>query len=351
MAEDDRELNPEPADDQEFVRSLLERAGPRPPISQQDLEAIAASARGVWQAELRKRARGSVLRAGRRRTLWPLVTSLAAALLLTVGLAWWSAANDAPAVALGRVESVTGQVTADGPEGGPQPLVAAAELGAGAHLRSNAGRASLRLASGAVVRVDQDTRVQLVAAAALLLESGALYVDTGAGGGARIEVRTPAGLVRDIGTRFAVRVGGSEGAALRVQVRDGSVEVERGARRELAGAGEELLVGADGAAERRRLDPFGSEWEWTLAAAAAFPIEGRSLSEFLAWVAHETGWQIRFADSALAAAAERIRLHGGIGSLRPDQAPFAVLPGAGLEGRLEAEVLVIERLPELRTPR
>ena len=34
----------------------------------------------------------------------------------------------------------------------------------------------------------------------------------------------------------------------------------------------------------------------------------------------------------LAAAAEGITLHGSLGDLRPDQAPFAVLPGAGLDG-------------------
>lgn len=351
MAEDDHEPNPETADDQEFVRVLLERAGPRPPISQRDLDAIAASARSDWQAELRNRARGSVRRAERRRTVWPLVTSLAAALVLTVGLAWWSAANDAPPVALGRVEAVAGEVAAGGRESGRHALALAEELGPGVFVHSGAGRASVRLASGAVLRIDQDTRLQLVDAGALRLESGALYIDTGAGAGKRIELWTPAGLVRDIGTRFAVRVADAEGTGLRVQVRDGSVEVERGDRRELAGAGEELVINAGGAAERRQLDPYGSEWEWTLAAAAPFPIEGRSLGEFLNWVARETGWQVRFADAELADAAEPIRLHGAIGSLRPDQAPFAVLPGAGLEGRLEGGVLVIGRLPELRTPR
>ena len=87
--------------------------------------------------------------------------------------------------------------------------------------------------------------------------------------------------------------------------------------------------------------PYGPGWEWVLAAAAGFEVEGRSLEEFLAWVSHETGWQVRFEDPALAASARPIVLHGAIGNLPPDQAPFAVLPGAGLEGKLEGKTLVI----------
>jgi hypothetical protein len=80
-----------------------------------------------------------------------------------------------------------------------------------------------------------------------------------------------------------------------------------------------------------------------LEAAAGFEIEGQTLQDLLDWVARETGWQVRFADAELAASAKEIVLHGGIGNLRPDQAPFAVLPGAGLEGELSRGVLTIRR--------
>jgi hypothetical protein len=74
---------------------------------------------------------------------------------------------------------------------------------------------------------------------------------------------------------------------------------------------------------------------------AGFDLEGRTVQEFLDWVARETGWQIRFADDRLADSARKIVLHGGMGKLRPDRAPFAILPGAGLEGELRSGILIV----------
>jgi hypothetical protein len=87
-----------------------------------------------------------------------------------------------------------------------------------------------------------------------------------------------------------------------------------------------------------------------MAAAPGFEVEGRTLGELLAWVARETGWRVRFAEPELAAAADEIVLHGDFGDLRPDQAAFAVLPGAGLEGVLADGVLVV-RQPAVTSPR
>jgi hypothetical protein len=41
-------------------------------------------------------------------------------------------------------------------------------------------------------------------------------------------------------------------------------------------------------------------------------IENRPLAEFVAWVAREHGWQVRFADDALQSRAADIRLHGSL---------------------------------------
>ena len=210
----------------------------------------------------------------------------------------------------------------------------------GAALRSGdpEGRASLRLAGGATVRLDAATRLRLASAAILELESGAVYVDTGAGRGP-IEVRTSLGTVRDVGTRFAVQV--APETALRVRVRDGEVLTERRGRTYRTQAGEELELRRNGTSERRAVAPYGPSWEWTLEAAPAFDIEGRSLREFLDWVSRETGWRIVFPDERLADSAAKIVLHGSLGGLRPDRAPFAVLPGAGLEGALRDGELVV----------
>jgi ferric-dicitrate binding protein FerR (iron transport regulator) len=330
-----------------WVRRLLETAGPRPEIPEDDLREIAAAARSAWVAKV-----GDRRPTPRRRFPVTLAAGLAAALLVALGLAWWLAAGDrgAPAI-VAEVEAVRGPVrvlvpTGEGGEGRPLaagegvPFGATVETGAG----DSPGRASFRLSGGAVVRLDAGTRLRLAALSLLDLERGGVYVDTGAGGrgGETLAVRTPWGTARDVGTRFAVRVAGDV-PGLQVRVRGGAVVVERDGRSYLASAGEELVVHPDGRLERSAAPPFGPEWEWVMEAAPGFEVEGRRLGEFLDWVAGETGWRIAFADEELAATVDEIVLHGSIGGLRPDEAPFVILPGAGLSGSLEEGTLLIRR--------
>jgi transmembrane sensor len=190
--------------------------------------------------------------------------------------------------------------------------------------------------------LDAGTRVILVSRGELRLERGAVYVDSDGADPARapLEVVTAHGRVREIGTRYEVRVGA---AAWSVRVRDGRLAVETGTGTHEVDAGARLELGADGATLGTGSDREPPGWDWLLEIAPTLDIEGRSLQAFLAWVARETGWRVRFADEALAAEATRIRLHGTIEGLRPDQAVEVVLPGAGLAHRVEDGELRIER--------
>ena len=336
-----------PPDEEESVRRLLEMAGPRPPIPQEDLDAISNAARFAWQMQVRQQAAARA----QRRHLPPrtLLLPLAAALAVAIGLAlWWALRDSRVLPAAAWVEAVAGPVhlgseAGEMAKGDPVPLGVALRSGHG----DAPGRAVLRLAGGTTVRLDTDTRLRFVSAAALELERGAVYVDTGSArpspSRTAIEVRTALGTARDVGTRFAVRIMDSASGVLLVRVRDGAVLTESGGRAYLTPAGQELALRRDGRAERSPLALHGSEWGWVLEASPGFDIEGRSLQELLAWVSRETGWQIRFADEGLAASAEGIVLHGSIGDLRPDRAPFAVLPGAGLEGELQGGTLIVRR--------
>ncbi len=348
---DERDQMPDPtpplADDAE-VRRLLEAAGPRPPVPEEDLAAIAAGARWAWEAQVRRQAK-------RRR--WPARAvvawaALAAMLVLSLGLGWWLASRQEAAPAMvAQVEALTGPVRLE-LEGKPARRLAVGEsIPHGAVLRTGSGggepasRASLRLAGGATLRVDVATRLRFAAADLVDLRAGAVYADTGPNGeaGAALAVRTALGTARDVGTQFAVRLEAAAPAAMRVRVRDGAVVVERAGRSYRTATGQELVLQEDGAVRRLAVPAYGPGWEWVMAAGTGFEIEGRSLRELLDWVARETGWQVRFADPGLAAAAERILLHGDPGPLRPDEAPFLVLPGAGLEGELQNGELTVRR--------
>lgn len=329
-------------DDEDLVRGLLEGAGPRPPIAEEDLRGISVAARSAWQKEVLRRSRNRRLRAA---------FAVAAGLLAVVtGLAVWRSTRSdlAPATAAAQVVAVSGVVMMNAEGREPHAMVRGESIPPGALLYSPEavgapGRASLRLPNGCIVRLDTGARARWVAGQTLELERGALYADTGGQAGTRIEVRTPVGTARDLGTQFVIRLADGADEELHILVREGSVSLERNGLSHVAMAGRELVVRAGGAPLLRDVAIHGSDWEWILETAGGFAIEGRTLHEFLQWVGRETGWTVRYASDELAASAREIILHGDIGEMRPDRAPFVVLPSAGLQGDLRDGTLFVRR--------
>ena len=115
-------------------------------------------------------------------------------------------------------------------------------LTTGMKLRTLAGgRVALALAGGGSLRLDAETEVMLDAPGRLYVRHGTIYVDSGARPGAtRLQIVTPAGTARDIGTQFELQVAGS---AMRLRVREGSVSIDRGGQ---------SLTGSRGRADRDR---------------------------------------------------------------------------------------------------
>ncbi len=205
------------------------------------------------------------------------------------------------------------------------------------------GRAAVRLAGGQSLRLDNGSRVRFTTASSVVLERGAVYVDSA--GGANVEVRTTLGVVRDIGTRFEVRLLASPGAGvaatLEVRVREGSVELEHGDETHLVVAGEELRKHAGDGVERGASPICGPHWDWALDTAPAPDVAGRPLTEFLDWASDEACWTVRFVDRATADAAARIILHGDARNLTLTEATSMVLDGSGLAFQLRDGDLVV----------
>lgn len=340
-------------DDREVGR-LLEHAGARPPVPREDLEAVVAAARSAWRRDVDRRL-GERLGPSRLRARLVLVAAAALVVAVTAG-GWWWVRRATPPPVVATVEAVRGSVWLEAAAPAPPKTLAVGdELAMGARVSTaggaeGSGRVALRLKGGASLRLDAGTRLHLVDGTTLTLAGGAVYADTGVQGGpvgGALEVRTAMGTARDVGTRFAVRLeeGAAEERSLVVRVRQGVVEVERAGSGDVyrAEGGEELVLGAQGPARRRAVPGHGARWEWVVAAAPAFEIEGRRLGELLDWVARETGWRVRFADPSLEGPARAVVLHGDIGDLPPDRVPFVVLPGAGLEAELSAGTLRIRR--------
>jgi hypothetical protein len=356
------DTSPDPATplDDEALGRLIENAGPRPPIAREDLDAIAMAARAAWQARPT---------ASRARSRAAVVLALAAAIgALVFGLRAWrttvesrspSAAAAPPRVATVAAGSGSLRVEVGGVERSlaigdavPSGAVVLTASGSVTPVGEESARGSLRLESGAEIRIDSGTAARLVSSSRIDLLAGAIYADTDPDGGAAgdvasaLEVHTDAGTARDVGTRFMVRVDSeSEAPVLQVMVRAGAVIVEHDGEVQTANGGEQIHVRADGALVHGPAEPYGPQWAWVIDAAPPFEVADRSIAEILDWVARETGWTVRYEDAALAEAARKMIQQASraqTGGLRPE-ATFVLLEGANLDGHLEAGVLTVRR--------
>lgn len=327
------------ADDGDHIGRLLRLAGPREAVPSDRVQRVKAAVHAKWRLETRARLR--------RITIgWSLGAFAAAAMVLvSVRLV---VRDDGvvriPRPDLATIETLNGAVRLV--SSSDRDAAARAIFQVGDSIRegdgvdtTSGGLAALRLSSGASVRVDRGTRLRLMSDATLVLDEGAIYVDSGSRDNTgSLEVRTELGVARDIGTRFEVRFNGS---ALRVRVRDGLVRLSQSRQSHDAKAGDELTLDTKGGVVRRTVLVHGADWAWAVALARPFDLEGRSLRDFLDWIAGENGWQLRFAEAAVEQKALTTILHGSIQGLTPDEARSAVLPTVGVEHRLEDGILLI----------
>lgn len=317
----------------EEIAELVAGAGPRPDPPEADLRRIRAAARAEWRRRHSANGQHPVAIAG-----W---LALAAGLLVAVTLGWFATrrAPEAAPEVVARLEVVRGAIRPAGLEVGGR-LVAGARLETGDG--ADAGAVALRLAGGAKLRLDAGTSLDLASARKVRLGRGAVYVDSDGAPGAGVVVETALGTVREIGTRFEVRLASGAGGRLAVGVRAGRVAIDReGSTHEVA-AGQRLELAGDGTATLRPLAGDDPGWSW-IAAASGLEIEGLTLGELLARYTVETGRPARFADAALEAEAAGVVLHGSVTGLAPDEILEAAVAGAGLRLAHDGAGRVVER--------
>jgi ferric-dicitrate binding protein FerR (iron transport regulator) len=294
----------------------------------------------------------AIARARRRRAaIAGVLLAAAAALFIVVRVLSPEDIRPPAATAIAQVERVQGAASIQTPTppesgpAGPEPTreraAASGEaLSAGDTLQTAvSGGVTIRLSARTSVRVDAGSRLRLTSASVLTLERGAVYVDTGAESGG-LEIRTPLGTARDIGTQFEVRL---EEASLRLRVRTGVVELQRDDRRIHARPGTEVLMDAAGIPRTASMAPFGSDWDWVARLAPPAEFEGRPLASCLEFVAREQGWTLRYDEPALARDASGIILHGSFRDLLPLDALAVALRTSGLEHRVQDGELVVFR--------
>jgi len=320
-------------DEEDVTARLLRLAGAPPDPPAERTVRVRAAVHRDWRALRRRRT----MRDG------AAIGLLAAAASVTIAV-WLRGRVDAPAnpPAIAVAQRVQGRPVIGRPSRGADamPLAPSAPIYPDDVIDTDAeSRVGLQLADGSSIRIDRDSRVRFVTSAVLQVMAGAVYVAT-ADRSHGLEVRTTMGTLRDVGTQFEVRL---TPARLRLRVRTGTVEIRRGTAIDTAAAGTEATITTTGIAVRP-VPAYGSEWAWTTDMAPAFAIEGRTLESYLAHVAAEQGWTVRYADAAVAQAAARNILHGSVEGLSAEEALRVVLPTSGLDYGVRGGELSVSRV-------
>jgi ferric-dicitrate binding protein FerR (iron transport regulator) len=206
-------------------------------------------------------------------------------------------------------------------------------------IHTHGGHAAIALPNGVELRLDSDTALTIDAARRVSLTRGAIYLDSSnrKGPPEPIEIVARGTVIRDIGTRYEVRLSDQE---LRVRVRDGRVAVSSVFGMREADRGGQLRVTSSGILAGRA-STSGADWDWIVRATRPPQLEGRSLPEFLAWAEREGGRPIRFADPALERANAATIVYGAIERLTVEEALDVVLPSCGLARRTDGDVITI----------
>lgn len=298
------------------IAQLIARAGRRPSPEAQIDRTVRAAVEQAWQES-------NVRRSMRRRTRWFAAAATLVALtggLLWFGLRQWVEQTPSDATLL----AVRGDVTVT-VKPKRQLVVAGSHLPTGTTMRT--GKSGFVLMSDAAesVRLGPQSRLRIGSGGQVQLSKGRIYVETSGldQPGPPLIVKTPFGRISHLGTQFQVVV---DSAAMAVSVRSGHVRVRESSgseQRLTAGQGVQVLRG--GGVRRMAVRPFGPDWAWANSMLPDLPIDGRPLSEFLAWYTREMGLKLVLLGPGTAAAVQHTVLSGTIAGLTPSQALAAVM--------------------------
>lgn len=339
----DQRISSSQAGDDKSLENLLRLAGKRPEIPLSVESRIYHSVQQEWQASTASPAGDKVYAkvhrtwkrdAWRSRIIrWTAPIAVAASAVLVVLL------FNRPEPAAPRVVATVASVIA--PTSSSNAYEAGAKVHEGDLITTGAGGGvSLLLARNASLRIDKNTSIRVDSPDHFTLMSGRVYADTGQfiydNGGLRID--TNFGVVRDVGTQFAVS---STANSMEVAVREGRVELANQSAVHVAKMGERLSLAAGQGASISELDTHDSYWNWIAELTPSFDLTNKSLLDFLTWAARETGRELRFENDESRMFAMRTDVHGSVEGLTPDEALAAILSTTTLSYRIDVDKVVL----------
>lgn len=341
--------NPENPDrDDETMARLLRLSGGRSPISSDIESRVYKRVESEWRASsvqpessrVYDRVHSAWKKPERVNGLppWAMPLAIAASVLVAIAVIIQPTPELSSIVPVGTVTKVSGSEGAAGLPGVGRKVYP------GERLLTGAGEGiSVTLASAESLRIDENSELLVQAADRFKLLEGRVYADTGnfMYRDRHLTIETQFGEISDIGTQFSVAVADD---SLEVAVREGRVDLKRGASAVTAVAGERMrLTGDSVEPQMQRVDAHDQSWAWTSLLAPEFDIENKSLLDFLRWAARETGRELVFEDQELRMAAMRTDLHGSVSNFAPIEAVESVLATTSFKYRIERDRIIIQR--------
>jgi len=210
------------------------------------------------------------------------------------------------------------------------------------------GDSLITLAGGGNLRLARASSIEVLAANAVKLTRGELYVDIPIGSRAsdRFMVVTPAGEFRHVGTQFAVAL---VNGVTRLRVREGSVQWNATDGESTVNAGTEVTIDANRTVTRRPIATAGRDWAWAESLAPEIEIENRPLQEFLVWFSRETGRKLVLADDEVRRQTTTIRMHGNVRGLTAMEALSAVMAATTLRFELPEGAIRVSSARDSKT--
>jgi ferric-dicitrate binding protein FerR (iron transport regulator) len=313
-----------PTNDDELLPRLFRALGPAP--------ALPIEMRRAWEStfhnELMRHL--SARRQRRNRLVSGCVSIVALVALATYVLREPPLAPDIAAAEVARVALVIGRAESFGARA-TRALGVGDELGAGQTLRTGPGTLLALRYRDADVRLNSNTVVAFLPTR-LQLARGDVYVDSGAARhrGPTVMIETPRGMLAHVGTQFEVSVDDDE---VRAAVREGAVAFTSDGDHRTINAADgptQIVVSATGVTTQR-VAGTGALWDWVVAAAPGYVVNGRSADEFLVWATRQMGTQLRYADDAARFHSQTVIMHGNVRPLSVAQGLEVLNATTGLD--------------------
>lgn len=324
----------------EAIEALLRKAPPRPAPSAEDMASVRDAVRTEWQTI-----------SGKRRTRRRLVSLAAAATVIlavgfTVNLLRVPSALPVP---VATIEKTSGSIYLLGEQSELRETQNLAELTTGQTLVTGPDSGvGIAWNQGGSLRVDENTRVEFVSTAEIVLRSGRVYFDsqpTTLQAGitqssiSSFAIRTDQGTVKHVGTQYMTRI---NGGALTISVREGQVNIDSTYQQATAVAGQQVTVVGSNRPTYTNISRYGDSWRWVEQMAPEINIDQRSAYEFISWAGRESGLDIRFVSDAIERRAHDTTMTGTV-NLEPQFALHTLLQTTDLDAQIEDGWIVINK--------